>query len=172
MEAKNKNFLYFQTVGLGVCALLGSLLHFTYEWSGENKFVALFSAINESTWEHMKLLFFPTFLFAILERQFFKDKKDFWCIKLKGISLGLVAIPVLFYTYNGAITKSPDFINILMFFIALLISFIYETKLFKKDTQKSKNPKLAFIILCLIGVTFFVLTFITPPLGIFKNPLE
>lgn len=30
-------------------SVLGVLLHFTYEWSGDNPIVALFSAVNEST---------------------------------------------------------------------------------------------------------------------------
>ena len=37
-------------------SVLGVLLHFTYEWSGDNAVVGLFSAVNESTWEHLKLL--------------------------------------------------------------------------------------------------------------------
>ena len=51
--------------------ILGSLLHFTYEWSNENSFVGSFSAINESTWEHLKLLFF---LFRVI---FIKKVKCF-----------------------------------------------------------------------------------------------
>ena len=47
-------------------SVLGVLLHFTYEWSGNNPIVGLFSATNESTWEHLKLLFFP-----MLSQQFF-----------------------------------------------------------------------------------------------------
>ena len=46
--------------------ILGTLLHFTYEWSGNNTFVAAFSAVNESTWEHLKLLFYPMFLTTII----------------------------------------------------------------------------------------------------------
>lgn len=48
-------------------SVLGVLLHFTYEWSGDNVVVGLFSAVNESTWEHLKLLFFPFLLLTILE---------------------------------------------------------------------------------------------------------
>lgn len=46
--------------------VLGTLFHFTYKWSGENQAVALFSSINESTWEHLKLLFFPMLLTTII----------------------------------------------------------------------------------------------------------
>ena len=45
---------------------LGTLLHFAFEWSGNNLFVANFSSVNESTWEHLKLLFYPMLLTTII----------------------------------------------------------------------------------------------------------
>ncbi|MBR6768462.1 MAG: hypothetical protein IKM34_03135 [Clostridia bacterium] len=120
----------WQLMGFAVTALGGTLLHFLYEWTGEQVWIAPFSGINESTWEHMKILFWPMFLYAIVQSFFFKDRNDFWCIKCKGILAGLVSIPLLFYTYNGAIGKSPDWINIAIFFISAAIAYIYETKLF------------------------------------------
>ena len=40
-------------------AILGSLNHFLYDWTGGSSLAALFCPINESPWEHLKLLFFP-----------------------------------------------------------------------------------------------------------------
>ena len=51
----------------GYTVLLGSLLHFVYGWSGGSVLAAGFSAVNESTWEHMKLLFFPVFLLTLVQ---------------------------------------------------------------------------------------------------------
>ena len=42
-----------------VVFVLGTLAHFVYDWSGQNSFIGLLTPVNESTWEHMKLLFFP-----------------------------------------------------------------------------------------------------------------
>ena len=126
----------WQLVGFAVTSLGGTLLHFLFEWLGEAVWVAPFSGVNESTWEHMKLLFWPMFIYAIVQSFFFDKRKDFWCVKLRGTLLGLGLIPVLFYTYNGVIGKSPDWINIAIFFIAAAIAYVYETKQFKKeDTQ-------------------------------------
>ncbi|MBQ5801220.1 MAG: hypothetical protein IIW20_04970, partial [Clostridia bacterium] len=88
-----------------------------------------------------------------------------------GISLGLIMIPVLFYTYNGVIGKSPDWLNIAIFFICCAIAYIYETHQLKKQDVPCKNPKLALALLCAIGVLFVVFTFTTPEIGIFKDPL-
>ncbi|MBR2479346.1 MAG: hypothetical protein IKB47_02960 [Clostridia bacterium] len=160
-----------QLLGFGVTALGGTLLHFLYDWLGESVFVAPFSSVNESTWEHMKLLFWPMFIFAVVQSFFFKDRKDFWCVKLRGTLLGLILIPVLFYTYNGVIGKSPDWINIAIFFISAAVAYIYETRLFNSGKLSSQNSKRSFIWLCVIAVLFVVFTFRTPELGIFKDPL-
>ena len=161
----------WQLFGFAVTSLGGTLLHFLYDWTGGAVWAAPISGVNESTWEHMKLLFVPMFLSAIVQSFLFKDRQDFWCIKLKGILLGLVLIPVLFYTYNGVIGKSPDFINIAIFFFAAAIVYYYEARLFKAGTMRCSAPKLAFATLCFLAVLFVVFTFATPQIGIFKDPL-
>jgi hypothetical protein len=91
--------------------------------------------------------------------------------KLRGILLGLALIPIIFYTYNGAIGKSPDWINIAIFFISAAAVYICETRLFNSEKVRCRSPKLAFAALCAIGVLFAVFTFRTPELGIFLDPL-
>ena len=161
----------WQLVGFAASSLIGTLLHFLYDWLGNAAWIAPFSGVNESTWEHMKLLFWPMFLYAIIQSFFFKDREDFWCIKLKGTLLGLVLIPVLFYTYNGVIGKSPDWLNISIFFISAAIAYIYETRQFNDGAAICKNPKAAITVFCVIAALFVVFTFKTPEIGIFRDPL-
>ena len=157
--------------GFAVTVLFGTLLHFLYDLTGEAKWSALISGVNESTWEHMKLLFFPMFFFAIIESFFYRDNENFWCIKLRATLLGLALIPTIFYTYNGVIGKSPDWINISIFFFSAAIAYIYELKLFGSETTVCKRPKLALITLCAIALLFVLFTFRTPELNIFKDPI-
>ncbi len=167
----NRSINLAQLLGFAVTSLGGTILHFLYDWLGKAAIAAPFSGVNESTWEHMKLLFWPMFIFAIVQSFFFKDRKEFWCVKLKGITLGLGLIPVIFYTYNGVIGKSPDWINIAIFFIAAAAAYIYETRQFNNETTRCKSQKLAFAVLCVIAVMFIIFTFATPEIGIFKDPL-
>ncbi len=161
----------WQLLGFAVTSLGGTLLHFLYDWLGEAAWIAPFSGVNESTWEHMKLLFWPMFIFAIAQSFFFREREDFWCVKLRGILLGLGLIPVLFYTYNGVIGRSPDWINIAIFFISAAVVYICETRQFGNGMIHCKSPKLAIALLCAIAVLFAVFTFAAPELGIFKDPL-
>ena len=147
-------------------------MHFLYEWTNESLLVAPFSGINESTWEHMKLLFFPMFVFALFEGLTIRQSENFWCVKLVGSLSGLILIPTLFYTYNGAIGKSPDWLNITIFFISAAAAIGLETRLFEKGKMRCKLSWLPFFAMLLIGVLFFVFTFFPPRLPIFRDPLN
>ena len=166
-----RNVTIWGIMGFAVTSFVGTILHFLYEWLGEAVLVAPFSGVNESTWEHMKLLFWPMFLFAVVQSFFFRDRRDFWCVKLQGTVLGLALIPLIFYTYNGVIGRSPDWFNIAIFFVSALMVFVYETRQFKKEATICKHPRLALIALCIIGIMFVIFTFLTPQLNIFKDPL-
>ena len=161
----------WQFCGFAATSLGGTVLHFLYDWLGKAAWIAPLSGVNESTWEHMKLLFWPMFLFAVVQSFFFRDREDFWCVKLRGILMGLVLIPILFYTYNGVIGKSPDWINIAIFFIAAAVVYLYEARLFNNQKVVCRHPRGAFSLLCLIALLFVTFTFKTPTLGIFRDPL-
>lgn len=166
-----KHSSFWQATGFAVSTLLGTILHFLYDWTGKSTLAAVFSGVNESTWEHMKLLFWPLFLFAMVQRFFFRDQKSYWCVKLAGTALGLALIPVLFYTYNGAFGKSPDWINIAIFYISALLVFLFEWWTFRKKLLEYKHPQLALGAMIAIGILFVIFTFFTPNIPLFQDPV-
>ncbi|MBR2622140.1 MAG: hypothetical protein IKC97_07160, partial [Clostridia bacterium] len=80
-------------------------------------------------------------------------------------------VPVVFYTYNGVVGKSPDWLNIAIFFICAAIAYLYETRLFNAKKLYCKSPKLAIAALVIIAILFVIFTFLTPEIGIFLDPL-
>lgn len=85
--------------------ILGTLLHFTFEWSNNNLLVGTFSSVNESTWEHLKLLFFPTLITALVGHFYLKLNPNYLCIKTKAIIISFLFTIVVFlyiywYTWN------------------------------------------------------------------------
>ena len=161
----------WQFFGFLFTAVGGTVLHFLYEWLNGAVWIAPFSGVNESTWEHMKLMFWPMFIFAIIQSLHLRGRKDLWCVKLRGILSGLCLIPLIFYTYNGVIGKSPGWINISIFFVSAAAAYIYETRLFNDGNAPCDSPKTALFTLCLIGALFIVFTFRTPNIGLFRDPI-
>ena len=167
-----KNVFLSQLAGFVFVSVAGVLLHFLYDVSGASPIAAVFSGVNESTWEHMKLLYFPMLFYALAESKYFgKSIESFWCVKLRGTLLGLTLIPVLFYTIRGAFGDTPDFINISTFFVSAAIAFFYETRQLNKNAGKC-NGSLALLLLLSIGVLFTLFTFITPELPLFRDPIS
>ena len=108
------------------------------------------------------------FIFSLIQSHNFKEYKNFWCIKLKGIILGLSLIPLMFYTYNGAFGKSPDWLNIAIFYLSAGVVFLFEHWAFQNIRRPSR---LTFVVLCLIGILFVVFTFAPPHLPLFQDPV-
>lgn len=158
-------------VGFAFTSLCGTFLHFLYDLSGGKLWAAVISGVNESTWEHMKLLFFPMLIFAVAQSFFFKERKDFWCIQLRSILLGQILIPVIFYTYNAAVRKSPDWLNIAIFFISAFFAYRYQTKRFNQESVSRPFPHLSLGILMGIALLFALFTFFPPEIGLFLDPV-
>lgn len=153
-----------------ITVLLGTLLHFLYEWSGNNDVAALFSAVNESTWEHLKLLFFPFLLVSIIEYICTKpDFKKFLSSRCIGLLWGLLSIIVLFYTYTG-IYKNVDWVNIVIYVISVIISFCISNKLYNK-AERPMPPALSISIIAILTLMFFVFTFYPPDINLFISPV-
>ncbi len=167
-----KSFPFLQVVGFGFTSVVGTLLHFLFDWSNGNVVVAMFSAVNESIWEHMKLLFFPLLVYAWVEYAIIgKEYYNFWCVKLVGTIVGLVLIPTLYYTYSGIIGRTVDLINIAIFYIAAAVTFRLETKLLTQNRCKGLSLAVSLIILLLIGILLIILTFFPLRLPLFQDPI-
>ena len=94
----------WQMAGFIFTSILGTFLHFLFDLAGGSAAAALVSAVNESIWEHMKLIYYPMVLFSFIEyRVWGKEMPGFWCVKMKGVLLALVLIPLIYYLYTGAL---------------------------------------------------------------------
>lgn len=153
-------------------SVVGTLFHFVYEWSGNNIIVGFFAPVNESVWEHTKLIFFPMLIYSLyLER---KIKGEYPCISsdvIFGALAGIVSIISLFYTYSGIIGFNVAFVDISIFYISTIIAFyvVYRLAL----SCKTDRYKVVAQILAVVFVLLYVIFTLYPPdIPLFANPLE
>lgn len=164
---------YWQMAGFFFTSVVGTLLHFLFDWTGGSTIAALFSAVNESIWEHLKLLFYPMLAFAFIEYWAWgKDTASFWCIKLWSILFGLLLIPVAYYTYTGALGIKADWLNIALFFMVAGLVYWVETKWFLSGRKYAIGNTLSLILLCLIAIVFTILTFAPIRIPLLRDPLS
>ena len=146
------------------------LAHFLYDWSGQNSIIGLFTPINESIWEHMKLLFFPMVLYSFV--MMLKFRKNFPCITSSlcfGIITGTLLIPVFFYAYTAILGKDSFILDISTFILSILIAFWLSYKLTLSCRLEHYTFALC-IFVCILFVCFMVFTYHPPDAQIFKDP--
>ena len=162
----------WQIGGFLFTSAVGTLLHFTYDWSGENPFIGAFSAVNESTWEHMKLLFVPLLLTALAAAIFGGRCRGYWTAKLAGALAGLLLIPLLYYGYTGSLGVHVTWVDIGIFFVAAAAAFLLEGHLTKHLPMRSGALQaVAAALFIALAVLFVWYTYAPPHLPIFLDPV-
>ena len=151
----------------------GVLFHYTYEWSKENPYVGTFSAINESVWEHLKLLFYPLIIAALIQYIFIRHG-NLGAGIFFGAVTGIFLIMALFYIYVGAFTHPNTYvgIDISIFIISSIIAVIVATWIFSLYSFGVEYNFLSTIGIFLLLFMFITFTFITPDLPLFIPPNE
>lgn len=165
-----KGIKFYMITGAIFVSVLGTLLHFVYKWSGNNVFIGLFTPINESIWEHTKLLFFPMLMFSLCLTG--KVKAQYPCIDaalISGALAGAASVIALFYTYSGIIGFNVAIADISIFFISVIISFyiVYKIATTCKDTiYNTLSLTLWIMIICL----YIIFTVSPPQIPLFISP--
>ncbi|MEA4973343.1 MAG: DUF6512 family protein [Candidatus Metalachnospira sp.] len=165
-----KNLSMYFVLGFIFVSVIGTLAHFLYEFSKQNVLVGLISPVNESTWEHMKLIFFPMLMYSLFLIP--KLQNNYPCIKSSlflGIIIGTFLIPILFYTYTGILGYNKLALDISVFIISVLIAFFTAYKL---TLSCKSDPYIKVITFCvfILAILFFIYTYFPPQLEIFKEP--
>ena len=107
-----------------VAAFLGTLNHFLYFLSGQSPIIALFCPVNESVWEHLKLLYFPFLFVSIWEYlSLHPVVLPFFYCRYLGVLLGMFFTVSVFYTYSGILGRNFLILDILLFYSSVIFSF-------------------------------------------------
>lgn len=151
-------------------SILGTLSHFLFQFSNNNFIIGAFVPVNESVWEHLKLIFFPMIISSAIGYFTLKNKPDnYICSRVKGILIAMCFIVVFFYTYSGIIGKSIAIIDILSFYVGVFLGeyISYQNIIIQKECNKKK----AMYIVIILFICFVLFTYFPLKLGIFEDPV-
>ncbi len=157
-----------ESISFVIASILGVIFHFIYDWSNENPIAGLFFPINESTWEHLKLIFFPIVLLALIE-YFILDIRysNFVFIKFLSALLGMAITVVLFYTYTGIWGKNNDFLNILIYFISMAAAYLFSYRWIRSKKMSGVPARIGYWGIVIWMLLFFLFSMFPPKIGLF-----
>lgn len=165
-----KQLKIFTLAGILFVLITGTLAHFFYDWTNHNPVIGFFVPVNESVWEHMKLLFFPMLLYAVIMIFLLKDKNT--CVLSAlffGILVGTWLIPAVYYAYTYIIGKNIFLFDIGIFILSVMVSFLLFYRLSQTCRLKPYAGLLGGLIF-LLFLCFVIFTHHPPDFKIFQDP--
>ena len=158
-------------IGILLIFLTGASLHFVYEWSHHNKVVAIFAAVNESTWEHIKICMTPTILWSIYEICKYGYSGQFIFAKSMSLLVIILLIPILFYSYSFFTRKAILLVDIICFLITVICSQIVFNYIINLESVSIILVYIGYILLIIEFLLYLYLTYNPLKIFIFKDPI-
>lgn len=144
--------------------------HFMYEWF-PNFFTSIFFPVNESVWEHMKIIYTSILITTIIEYFIYKYKN----IKYNNLfisipitsTLGIIIYLLIYYPLNSLFGHSLILSISILFFTYILCSII---SYYILNFKKIKNENFIGLILIVFSyIIFTVLTYMPHKISIFYD---
>lgn len=167
------NIFILLIISFLILSVFGTLLHFTHGWLKKGFLLHIFSALNESSWEHMKMLVAPTLLVMViqyfaLEARYTNLFNSFLIFFL----VELVSMPLLFellkYLFKN---KVPLVFTIVLFYICILLGLLSEY-LFLQNGVFVMSELMAKIGIVVVTASFIVFSYFPPHFPILKDPVN
>ena len=152
-----------------VVVTAGSLLHFAWGWSDRNPIVAVFAATNESTWEHLKLAFWPALLLSLVERRLYGRSPGWLPATAIQSLLPPALIVIIFYGYTAALGTNYLTIDIATFVVAVFIGELLGHVVVPRRAPAGLRVAAA-TALAIAVIAFSTLSFAPPPWFLFEDP--
>lgn len=167
---KNK-VLIWEIGGFLFIGFIGAALHFTFEMSNySSTVVAYFSAVNESTWEHLKMVFFPGLVFALIQYTYVRDVVNNYIIaKVAGLVIMPLVITVGWYIYAPIVGRSYYPADLVLFYLAVLLGQVASYKLLTRAPLEKKYTQYAIGVFLVMFVAFSTFTFFPPNIFLFEH---
>ncbi len=149
--------------------LVSALLHFIYDWF-PNFFTSLFFPVNESIWEHNKIIVGSFLILAIIEKIYYKKRKNVIFAEVISALVCMTLVMLIFTPVYLYILKTNDnmIVTFAIFIIAITISQIVSYHLLQKEyyPRLEELGVILFVIFFLINIIF---TYYPPKFAIFYD---
>ena len=169
--------------GFIILFFVGTLWHFLFNLSGHFPLVGAFAPVNESIWEHGKILLWPITLWWLLGMALIRPMRAAWPQGdvdverrqarwlLGACTAALTALTVMiagYYTYTGALGLHALWADILLFTISLGAGQAVGLRVFARGTRRRSVRVWTATLLVVLLILSVGFPFCTPRRPLFQ----
>lgn len=168
---KFKNVCLFWLLPVTVCFGLSGLLHFLYECI-PCPFIATFSPVNESVWEHLKIVFYPFLivwlgLFLICKKYKPSARRATSAAAFGALLSCFLVLNFFYLVHSGFGLGSSLAADLIIEVVSLLVGQLFSLHLYKRAKESIITFIVAVILLIAFAIILDVFSFIQPKCPVF-----
>lgn len=151
--------VFFSTV------LAGAALHFLYGlWP--NILTALVSPVNESVWEHLKLLYWPFLAASFVLARDAPERRTRWCALLRGLLFAPALLLGLYYPLTAGFGLHGLWVDVSLYVLAMAGGFFLA---YRRQTKPVSQAACGLLVITagMLGAALALFTFAPPEVPIF-----
>ena len=149
------NLKNFKILSCFIIFVICFLFHFLYEWFPNNVF-AIFFPVNESIWEHMKIIYSSVVFYTIIDYLFLKKKhlpiNNIFTSAFLSSLLGIICYLIIYLPIYHFVGENM-LISILLLFIIIIFTQYISYIILSKENNNILN--IISIIFIIIGYIIF-----------------
>lgn len=154
----------YDWLGFGIACALGTAAHFVYVWCPA-PLLGLFVPVNESVWEHLKLLFWPTVLTAIGMAHASAHPQRFWSAVLWMVLVTPVGMLGVYYLLRAGFSLHCLALDLLLYYGTMGVQFWGIARLRTRSIEH--HAGILVMLAGLYAICLMALTLAPPQLPIF-----
>jgi len=172
--SQRRTLIWFQIGAVVFIMFVASALHFAYELSGFWSPMALFGSVNESTYEHLKLFFWPGLVYALVQHAYVRTyANNYWLAKAASLVIAPIVLIFSFYFYLGIALpifgRGVLWADISTGLIGTFVGEYVAYRMMVGAPIRVTLQRLAAPVLIALTIMFSTLTFFPPRVFLFEN---
>jgi hypothetical protein len=149
--------------------VVGTLWHFVYQWSGDNPVLGWLAPVNESVWEHVKLVAVPRLIWNGLTASRLPHRNRLaWAAFLEACT-GPAVIVTGYCVYTSVLGRGWFVMDIVLFVLAVAAGRLVNHGV-RQGSHRVPGTLPAIVLIVGLLAAFAVFTVWPPELPVFEEP--
>jgi Family of unknown function (DUF6512) len=169
MSADNRSGTRLDWWGALFILVVGTLWHFVYQWSGDNPLLGWVAPVNESVWEHVKLVAIPSLIWNGLAASRLPHRNRLaWAAFLEACT-GPAVIVTGYYVYSSLLGRGWFVMDIALFVAAVAAGRLVNHRV-RQGSRRVPGTLPALVLIAALLAAFAAVTVWPPELPVFQEP--